>query len=155
MTMTTWNPLSELEAMRQQLDRVFHQMWRGPRPQTWRKESEGPAYYQPAIELYTPDEGTLVVHVELPGLTADAITLELSEDTLHLSGELRREEKINEDAYFRSERNYGRFERHVALPYRVKEGEAKASFTHGLLTVRVPLAERVKRPQSRKLTLER
>jgi HSP20 family protein len=153
--MTTWNPINELEAMRQQIDRAFHQIWRGAKGSHSRAESSALGLIQPAIEVFTPDEKTLVAQIELPGMQADDVTVEVSEDTLYVAGEFRRQGTIDEDAYYRTERLYGRFERHVPLPYPIKEGEAKATFKHGLLSVRAPLAEPVKRTQARKLTIER
>lgn len=155
MSMTTWNPINELEAMRQQIDRAFHQIWRGGKPGQTRSEAGSLGLIQPAVEVFTPDEKTLMAQMELPGLQADDVTVEVSEDTLYVAGEFRRQSTVDEDAYFRTERMYGRFERHIPLPYPIKEGEAKATFKHGLLSVRAPLAEPVKRTQARKLTIER
>lgn len=155
MSMTTWNPINELEAMRQQIDRAFHQIWRGGKSGHHRSETSGVGLLQPAVEVFTPDEKTLVAQVELPGLHAEDVTVEVSEDGLYVAGEFRRQSSIDEDAYYRTERLYGRFERHIPLPYPIRDTEAKASFKHGLLSVRAPLAEPVKRAQARKLTIER
>ena len=57
-----------------------------------------------------------------------------------VTGIVRREGPADAAAYFRSERMYGRFERTVPLPTRVDARAATASFRHGLLTVRMPLA---------------
>lgn len=154
MSMATWNPLNELDTIRHQLERMMQRVWSGARPGHGRGEAGPFASLQPPVELYTPDEDTLVVTVELPGLRIEDVQVALSEDALTVSGELRREGRIDEDAYFRSERLYGRFERTIPLPYRVKDAEAQASFRHGLLTVRMPLAETFKRQAGRKLVLE-
>jgi HSP20 family molecular chaperone IbpA len=42
----------------------------------------------------------------------------------------------------------------IPLPNRVKDEEAKATFKNGVLTLRAPLAEAVKKPQARKLQIE-
>jgi HSP20 family protein len=109
--------------------------------------------FMPSVEVYTT-ENEVVVKAELPGLEAKDVNVEVLEDAIHLTGELKKEEEIKEDNYYRSERQYGHFERMIPLPNRVKDSDAKATFKHGVLTVRAPLAEEVKKPQGRKLQIE-
>lgn len=107
----------------------------------------------PTVEVYQTDQ-EVVVKAELPGMQPDGVQVEITEDSVHLSGEFKQEDEIKEDNYFRSERQYGSFERMIPLPNRIKDGEAKASFKHGVLEIRAPLAEEVKRMQPRKLQIE-
>ena len=107
----------------------------------------------PAIDVYKTDT-EVVLSAELPGLAAKDIDLEITEDSVRLSGETRQESEINEDNYFWSERRFGAFSRTVPLPALVKEKEAKASFKDGVLTVRAPLAERAAEKGTHKITIE-
>lgn len=153
MALMRWEPLGEIESMRRAMDRMFGQMIGGTGALGALPSLEGARAFMPSVEVYTT-ENEVVVKAELPGLDAKDVNVEVLEDAIHLTGELRKEEEIKEDNYYRSERQYGHFERMIPLPNRVKEGEAKASFKHGLLTVRAPLAEEVKKPQGRKLQIE-
>lgn len=155
MALMRWEPFSEIESMRRVMDRMFDQVLGG----THAGRMPGMAQldfgraFTPNVEVYqTGNE--VVIKAELPGLDPKDVHVEILEDQVMLTGELKQESEIKEDNYFRSERQYGHFERVVPLPNRIKDGEAKASFKNGVLTVRAPLAEEVKKPQSRKLQIE-
>ena len=152
MALMRWEPMGEIESMRRAMDRMFGQMLGTGGLGSLPSLDIGRAFV-PNVEVYTT-ENEVVVKAELPGLDAKDVNVEIMEDTVHLTGELKKEEEIKEDNYYRSERQYGHFERLIPLPNRVKDGEAKASFKHGVLTIRAPLAEEVKKPQGRKLQIE-
>lgn len=146
-----WEPIGELDAMRRVVDRVFNQMFTSPLLGPSRA-AEG-AGRLPTVEVYTTDTHVMV-KAELPGIDPSQVHVDVMEDAVFLSGELNREDEIQEDNYYRSERQYGHFERQIPLPNRVKEGEAKATFKHGLLTIALPLAEAIKKPAARRLDIQ-
>lgn len=151
MSLMRWKPQSEIESLRSQMDRLFDQMMGGffqglPALEPTRS-------FVPNFEVYTTDD-ELVVSAELPGIEPHDVEVEVTPEAVHVAGELKKETEIKEDNYYRTERHYGRFERVVPLPYRVKDTEAKASYKHGVLSIRLPLAEDVKLPKTRKLLIE-
>jgi HSP20 family protein len=152
MALMRWEPLGELESMRRMMDRMWEQM-SSSRLFGHLPALEGARAFMPNVEVYTGDN-EVIATVELPGLDPDEVEVEITEDAIHLCGECKREEEIREDTYFRSERQYGRFDRTIALPERIKEVEATATFKNGVLTVRAPLAEPHKKAQARKLKIE-
>lgn len=146
-----WEPIGELDSMRRVMDRVFNQMFSSPLLGPARgTEAAG---LLPSVEVYTTDTHVMV-KAELPGIDPSGVHVDVTEDAVSLSGELQREDEIKEDNYYRSERQYGHFERVVPLPNRVKEAEAKATFKHGLLTIALPLAEAIKKPAARRLDIQ-
>jgi HSP20 family protein len=152
MSMVRWEPLAELDAMRRTMDRLFEQL-NSPRLFGGLPALEGGLGFMPNIEVSTlKDE--VVLTAELPGIEPDEVNIEITEDAVHLMGECKRAREVSEDAYWRSERRYGRFDRVVALPNPIKQEAAKAVFSHGLLTIRAPLAEPLKQPQMRRLKVE-
>lgn len=151
MALMRWEPMGEIESMRRMMDRMFGQMLASPL--SGLPSLEGARAFSPNVEVYTT-ENEVVVKAELPGLEAKDVNVEITEDSIHLMGEMKKEEEVTEDNYYRTERQYGHFERLIPLPNRVKDTEAKAAFKHGMLTIRAPLAEEVKKPQSRKLQIE-
>ncbi|MEB3330192.1 MAG: Hsp20/alpha crystallin family protein [Candidatus Sericytochromatia bacterium] len=152
MALMRWEPLGELESMRRMMDRMMEHMG-GSRLFGHLPALEGSRAFMPNVEVYTGDN-EVVATAELPGLDPEDVEVEITEDAIHLCGECKREEEIREDSYFRSERQYGRFDRTVALPERIKEAEARATFKNGVLTIRAPLAEPQKKAQARKLKIE-
>lgn len=88
------------------------------------------------VEDFMEDD-VYVVRAEMPGIDPDKdVTVTIDGDVLTISGE-RREEKKEKN---RSEMHYGSFTRSMRLPHEVKAEEIEASYTDGVLEVRVPIA---------------
>jgi HSP20 family protein len=154
MSLMRWEPMGELESMRRAMDRMFEQVLGGGSLGRMGLPSlDLGRALMPNVEVYNTDK-EVVVKAELPGIDPKDVMVEILEDQIALSGEMKKEEEIKEDNYYRSERQYGHFERTIPLPNRVKDAEAKATFKNGVLTIRAPLAEEVKKPQGRKLQIE-
>jgi len=153
MTLMRWEPKSEIDAMRRTMDRMFNQVMNAPLfSRLHIAPQDGSIDLIPNVEVCTTDTD-VVVSIELPGINPEDVSVEIAEDSVHVSGEVKSEAHFKEDNYYRTERQYGAFDRLVPLPNRVKEQEAKAGFKNGVLTIRAPLAEVVKRPQARKLSV--
>ena len=87
------------------------------------------------------DGNDVVVKAELPGMKKDDITVNLTDNVVTVSGEKKKEEKVEKKDYYRVERSYGSFCRTFSLPKEVQSDKAKASFKDGVLEVRVPKTE--------------
>jgi HSP20 family molecular chaperone IbpA len=84
------------------------------------------------------EEGAYVVRAELPGIDPDKdVEVSVENDMLIIKGERREETKEKN----RREFHYGSFSRSVSLPRGAKADQITASYTNGLLEVRVPIAE--------------
>jgi HSP20 family protein len=158
MSLVRWQPQGEIQSIRTQMDRLFDQMvgsFFGGMPAGIPAGMHGleeARALNPSFEVYTTEDA-VVVSAELAGIDPKEVDVEVTPDAVHVSGELKRESEIKDDDYYHSERSYGRFERTVRLPYRVNDAEAKATFKHGVLTIRMPLADAADRPRARKLTI--
>lgn len=98
----------------------------------------------PSVDIYEVGDN-IIVKSELPGLSKEDIEINLTDDTITLLGEKKKEEKIEKRNYFRMERSYGSFKRSFALPAEVQTNKAKASFTNGVLEVKIPKTEAAKK----------
>ena len=95
-------------------------------------------------DIYEKDNN-LVIETELPGAKKEDISIKVKDDTLYISGEMKRNEEVKKDNYFRIGRRYGSFQRSFPLPSDIAEKkEIKASFEDGILKVTVPLKESIK-----------
>lgn len=138
--------------MRRRMERAFGRVL--PRI-TWAPslEGRGEELILPEVDVYqTADE--VVVSAELPGIEAKDVSVEVSEDAITISGTCKRESEIEEEGYYQAERQFGQFMRKLALPSKIKDQEAKASFKNGVLTVRAPLAEEAKKLKGHKIAIE-
>jgi HSP20 family protein len=94
----------------------------------------------PAINVWAVEESALVT-AEMPGVSKDDLELNVTGDTLTLSG-TRNPDELPEDAhYHRRERSYGAFNRSIQLPYTVDVNKVKATFKNGILKVELPRIE--------------
>ena len=106
--------------------------------------------FQPAVDIEETNEFYLM-SFDLPGIDKDAINIDLSENTLTVSGERTRQTKSEtEEGFKKFERSYGRFERRFQLPNKIDGDKIQARHENGVLEVMVPKAE-VAKPKSIKV----
>lgn len=120
MAFVRWDPLRDLLAIQQRLNRL----------------SPGPAGWTPPVDLLeTPDRYLLMA--ELPGINQDDVHLELQDGRLTISG-VRREHESACEQYHRIERGHGSFSRTFHLPVPVDAEGITADLRDGVLTVTCP-----------------
>ena len=100
----------------------------------------------PAVDIYETKE-SIVLNVELPGVTKEDISLEVKDSTLTLRGEKKLEKDVKEENFHRMERTYGGFTRAFTLPSTVQQDKVKAKFKDGILEIMLPKAEEAKPKQ--------
>lgn len=104
----------------------------------------GEGLLKPMVDINASD-GEYSITIEIPGIKQEDINLEISNNTLTVSGEKNQEKEDQGKDYYRMERSYGTFQRVLSLPDDVDQDRIKASFDNGVLTVttpRKPLADR-------------
>lgn len=95
-------------------------------------------------DIYEKDNN-LVIETELPGVKKEDVTIKVEDDTLYIAGEMKRNEEIKEENYFRMGRRYGNFQRTFPLPADIADKKKiKARFENGILKVMIPLRESIK-----------
>ncbi|MGE0410145.1 MAG: Hsp20/alpha crystallin family protein [Amphiplicatus sp.] len=96
----------------------------------------------------TGDE--IVVELDAPGVKREDIDITLTDSALRIKGkrESRKEEKSK--SVHRIEREYGEFERRVALPCEVDADKIDAALKDGVLTIKLPKSAKAKE-QERKI----
>ena len=88
-----------------------------------------------------------VITAALPGVRPEDVQIELTSNTITISGETSDEQEVDEGEYVRRERRFGRFYRMLELPVEFNADKAEASFENGVLTLRVPKSEATKPKQ--------
>ena len=91
----------------------------------------------PAVDITERDKD-YHISAELPGLDEKDVEIRLSNDMLTIKGEKKEEREEKDKDYFLSERRYGSFTRSFALPKHVDAEKIEASFSKGILTVKMP-----------------
>ncbi len=86
------------------------------------------------------EDHTLVIRAELPGVDPEKdVELTVDKGILTLHAERREEKEVKGRHSNRSEFRYGSFSRSVSLPAGATEDDIKATYTDGILEVRVPI----------------
>lgn len=136
--------LAPFENLRREIDRLFDDF----RPFDWHLPSrvlgfEVPrisrAEWQvaPAMDVVEKDDAYEIT-AELPGLDDKDVDIKLSNHTLIVRGEKSEEKEDKHKDYYMSERRYGSFQRSFSLPDGVDADKITASFSKGVLTVKLP-----------------
>jgi HSP20 family protein len=81
----------------------------------------------------------------------DDIDVTLTEDTLTLSAEKKKEERVEKKDYHRFERSYGSFTRSFHLPKEVQTEKVAAKFKDGVLEIKIPKTEEAKKKEKKVL----
>ena len=91
----------------------------------------------------TVSDGDLVLTLDLPGLTADDLEIELVDGYLSVRGERKRPQVAQGTRWAHNERAFGRFERRITLPDGVDPDRITATMDNGVLSLIVPKPERM------------
>jgi HSP20 family protein len=97
----------------------------------------------PSVDI-VDGENEVVVRAEVPGINKRDLEVSIAERTLTIKGSTRKENKEEQENYFRQEIRTGSFSRSVLLPADVNAAKAEASFKGGVLELRLPKTKTVK-----------
>lgn len=143
MALIRWDPFREMSSLQERMNRLMSD-FRTRTP--WTEEEMAQGAWVPAVDIYETKD-SIVLNVELPGVTKEEISLEVKDNTLTLRGEKKMEKDVKEESYHRMERTYGSFMRAFTLPSTVQQEKVKARFRDGILEVSIPKAEEAKPKQ--------
>jgi HSP20 family protein len=122
--------------MRQQLDEMFD-------TSTGQRVSAG---VFPLVNL-TEDKDNYYIRAELPGVKADELDIQVTGNSLSISGERKIAAEEEGARYHRREREAGTFSRVIGLPGEVDMDKVEAKLEDGILRIVVSKAEIAKPKQ--------
>lgn len=98
--------------------------------------------WRPAIEV-KQCKNNYKVKVQLPGVEKDDIDIELDNDFMTITAEIReeKEEKNEEEKnlrYHTNEFRYGKYQRTISFDQPIKSEEATAEYKNGILKITIP-----------------
>jgi HSP20 family protein len=89
------------------------------------------------------EDGTFVVHLDLPGVTTESIDLTVEQNVLSIHAE--RKPPVGDSAEkVVDERSYGVFSRQLFLGDTLDADRLEADYDAGVLTIKIPIAEKAK-----------
>jgi HSP20 family protein len=121
-----WDGSGGLSQLRSQLDSLLS---------GWDELFSRAGAFTPLADVEETDEAYLA-EIELPGVGADDLSVEVAGRRLTVTGERKEKERVG--ILRKRTRTVGRFHYEVLLPGDVDEENVQASLDDGVLTVRVP-----------------
>ena len=138
------------------MERWFEEAWQRPFSMMrhfWRPEGSVGEFetVSPSVDIY--DRGTeLVLKADLPGMRKEDNEVHVADNVLTISGETKKEEKVEKENYYRYERSHGSFFRRFELPYDIDSEHIKASLEDGVLEIKLPRTAEA-RSKTRKISV--
>lgn len=152
LTRTTPLRLMRPFSLLDEFEREFSDFFRAPMQSIntglWPAASRLPMMVAPTVDIYE-DDGNVVIKAEIPGISKDELDLKIADNILTISGEKKKEEKVEENDYCRMERSFGAFSRSYSLPAAVQTDKVKAKFKDGVLEVVIPKTEEALRKEKK------
>lgn len=103
------------------------------------EEAEG----QLTIDVYqTPTE--IVIQSTIAGVEPEDLDISITNDMITIRGRRQKQEEVKNEDYFYQECYWGNFSRSVILPVDIDADKAVASLKNGILTIRLPKAEKIR-----------
>jgi len=140
-----FKPAEQMESLmkvEEDIHRMMRDFWKNPFDLT---EAGGLASKIKTIPIdLSETDGELMAKADLPGFSKEEIKLKVTENTIEISAEKKKQTVQKEKNFFRQERSYGAIKRTMALPYAVKPDESHAKFENGVLAITMPKADRKK-----------
>lgn len=135
--MRFFDPVTEFNVLRREIDRVFDGFRAAETPAPARRG-------YPLVNVRESDEA-ITVEALAPGLDPESIQVSVLRNQLTLSGEKRGPgEGVKAESVHRNERGAGRFTRSFTLPAEVDSTRVEATYRNGILTLTLPKAEAAK-----------
>ncbi|WP_297497011.1 Hsp20/alpha crystallin family protein [Thermococcus sp.] len=136
-----WDPFDLMREIQDEIDAIFRDFMRGPRVWSWREPEERFEFHETWREPFADifDKGDrFVITVELPGVRKEDIKLHVTEDTIYIEAQVRREKELEQEGAIRIERYYSGYRRVIRLPEEVIPEKAKARYNNGVLEIEIP-----------------
>ncbi|OKH21562.1 molecular chaperone [Hydrococcus rivularis NIES-593] len=127
-----WEPWREMERIQQRMNRLFERLM----PDGGRALSFG----VPVAEMEETDS-EIRLKLEVPGLEAKDLNIEVTADSVSISGERKSATKTEGIGVTRSEFYYGKFERTIPLPAHIQTDKVQAEYKNGVLSLTMPKTE--------------
>lgn len=102
----------------------------------------------PAVNIIESDDD-FILEVAAPGISKENFNIELDNDVLTISSNVKSDTEEKKDKYTRREFVYGVFKRAFTLPESADVNNIGAAYENGVLLVTIPKKEEAKAPEKK------
>lgn len=143
MSMVRWDPFRNMATLQDRINRLFDDAF--PRTADGDEDLSSSAWH-PLVDIFETEQG-VAIHVDLPGVNKEEVSVEVKENVLTIRGERKGDQTVADDRYYRRERAFGTFQRSFATHTLISPGDIKATFKRGVLKIEIPKPREVKPKQ--------
>ncbi len=147
--------LSFFEDFDQLFEDFLQRRWPAPSPGSW----PGPGVFWPGtrgssderlpLVDVADEDAEIVVRAELPGVAKEDLDVSVVDRVLTIRATSRQKHEDRKKDYYRREIRTGQFSRSVLLPAEVDADKAQASFSDGVMNLRLPKISQSRRRKIR------
>jgi HSP20 family protein len=126
----------------EEFDRLLDDFWKGAGLPT--------GFSMPSVDIYSEDDKHMVVEMQTPGFSEDAIEINVRNGVLEIKGETtNKNESGDKKRHYLMRESRASFARRIVLPEGANADTIEAELQNGILKVTVP----VDRPEARKIAI--
>ncbi len=137
MAIIKWDPLGNIATLQDRINTIFDDSFPC---QTSDAAGTASCAWTPSVDIYETEQG-IIIAVDLPGVSKEALQVEVKDNILTLSGERPADLDTPATHYYRRERSCGSFHRAFTLRAVISPEQIKARFKNGVLIVEIPPPE--------------
>jgi HSP20 family protein len=141
MSLIRWDPFSNIATLQDRINRLFEDAF--PRTSDDDEDLASGATWRPYADIFETESGVTIL-MDLPGVEKEDVSVEVKENILSITGSRACNQDVDENKYYRRERNCGSFKRSFGMRGAVAPEKIKASFKNGVLKIELakPLEEK-------------
>lgn len=145
MSLKKWHPGKDINSLRHQMNSLFDELVHPSNKEAVNNSASAipkveNATWEPAVEIKETDDN-LILQAQVPGIEPSDLDIHVTKDAVSISGEHQEQKVHNEKGIYRSEFEYGHFQRIIPLPMCVEYNQVKAEIHNGLLTLSLPKSQ--------------
>ena len=128
------DPFSGVFSLRDAMDRLFDESFWSPLGLIEGGRGKGMTTFIPRVDISETDT-EVKVRADIPGIDPAKVNIEVTEDSLALSGSTEKSSEEKGENFYRMERQVGQFSREFVLPSKINPDSAEAKAKNGTITV--------------------
>lgn len=128
------DPVNSLRSMHDAMDKLFSDHFLMPFGRWGLGQTDGLGGFAPKVDI-SETEKEIKVRAEVPGTDPDNVSIEVTEDTLSISGTVEKSSEEKEENYYRMERSQGYFSREFVLPSKIDADSVIAEAKNGVISI--------------------
>ncbi len=128
------DPFNSVFSLRDAMERLFDESFWSPFGLIESDFSGDMTSFIPRVDI-SETETEVKVRADIPGIDPDKVNIEVTEDSLAISGSVEKSSEEEGENFYRVERQAGQFSREFALPSKIDPDSVEAKAKNGTITI--------------------